>query len=70
MKNGIKMSPLGERGRPPSSNPKKFVIVFLVDKDTLAYWDSFQDFVKKRKKIKHKQDIFKFMIASGYKILS
>jgi len=59
----------GCRGRPKSPKPKKNVIVFLVDDETLVQWETFQKYIAQRKKIKHKQDVFCFMIASSYKIL-
>jgi len=57
------------RGRPKSPKPKKNVIVFLVDDETLRQWKTFEKYIAQRKKTKHKQDIFQFMIASSYQNL-
>lgn len=69
MKNGVKMGKYGRRGRPKSPQPKTNVIVFLVDDAAKTEWEAFQKYFIQQKKPKHKQEIFRFMIASGYKNL-
>lgn len=63
------MGHYGDRGRPPSRNPKKNTVVFLLDDNALIVWNDFQKYVEKRKNFECKQDIFLFMIANSYKIL-
>jgi len=63
------MGRYGRRGRPKSPSPKINVIVFLVDKETKAQWENFEKYFCQRKKTKHKQEIFRFMIESSYQNL-
>lgn len=63
------MGKYGRRGRPKSPKPKKNVIVFLVDDETLTQWETFQKYFTQRKKPKTKQEIFRSMIASTYQNL-